>query len=322
MNRTSILSMATMLLLFVTATPVDAGCCDRCGTTCTTQMICRTICVPQIVESGCWDEQCETICQPPKTLSVAGCLAGGCDACDASSSCDAGLACDAAFGACDDCAACGGESGSLFSNWSTLFGHWNKGQVRDRKRLVWKSYIEYVPKWECVVEELCGSCCGPIPPSMSPDPLAVPGQITNPAEASSLPVRLQISDQPPGELPARTDSPVPTLSQETLTLAPSTGPAVLLTGSPVLLQVSDQTPEEDVPSTGLTAGVVERDELLKGASDSVAPVRFQISDQLPADRDAMPLLLPADHHAEDDPASAASVSALAPIAPVVHSLSR
>ncbi len=311
MNRNSILPMATMLLLFLGTVWAEAGCCDRCGTTCTTQVVCRTICVPQIVESGCWDEQCETICQPPKTLSVAGCLAGGCDACHGGSGCDAGLACDAAVGAGGDCAACGCESGPLFSSWSNLFGYANKGHMRDRKRLVWKSYIEYVPKWECVVEELCGSCCGVMPSLGTTDALAL--DMTSPDEESPLPVRLQISDQPSGDLPGRTDAPVPSLRpEEAMTLTSSNGP-------PVLLQVSDQGPEESVPGTGLTAGLVEVGELLGGTPDSVAPVRLQISDQSPDDSDSMPLLLPADRQAEELPTS---VSALAPIAPVVHSLSR
>jgi hypothetical protein len=180
----------TMLLVLQANQWVDAGCCDRCGATCSTQVVCRTVCTTKIEECNYFDEQCETICLPPKSLSVAGYVGSlTCDACGACASCDA---CDT--DSCDSCDGCGGRA-TLLSGWAQLLGRPSQCHFRDRKQLMRKSYVEYVPKLECIVEELCAGCCG-VSPQMLPgeelEPLPAP---VVPPAASAGPVRLQITDQ-------------------------------------------------------------------------------------------------------------------------------
>lgn len=199
---------AMILLAFLVpqVNRADAGCCDRCGATCTTQLVCRTVCTMQIEECDFFDEQCETICMAPKSLSAAGCVGGldcascsDCLSCDSCNSCDA-LSCDSvACDACDSSAGCRGRT-PLLSSWSHLLGP-SRCHFRDRKQLVRKSYVQYVPKMECIVEELCAGCCGVAPHVLPGDELEpLPAPVV-PPEASAPPVRLQISDQPQDPAP-------------------------------------------------------------------------------------------------------------------------
>jgi hypothetical protein len=136
------------------------------------------------VENTYWDEQCEAICMPPKSVSLAGCMNDvSCDACDT----------------CESCDACAGSNVRipLFSGWTSLLRHPGKCHFRDRGKLMRKSYVEYVPTLECVVEQLCPGCCGGVTPLLTAGGSDMPTAQPVPPDASPPPVRLQISDQPP-----------------------------------------------------------------------------------------------------------------------------
>ena len=97
-----------------------ATCCACCGCTAPCKKVCRVVCQMKEVEVTCWEVECEEFCVPLPRL------------------------CGRKAGACErDCVAppkC--------------------GKVRCRKKLVKKKVTRKVPVYKCVVEHVCGKCCG------------------------------------------------------------------------------------------------------------------------------------------------------------------
>ena len=111
---------------------------------------------------------------------------------------------------------CSGRT-PLLASLVSVFRHPDQCHLRDRNKLIRKSYVQYVPTLECVVEQLCAGCCGEVTSIQSPDEPGVGPIQPEPPVNASPPVRLQISDQ---------------LEDEGNPLSPFTGDGLGLEGVP------------------------------------------------------------------------------------------
>ena len=103
--------------------PLVPACGDQkqdCCSRCGVKKVCKVVCEMKEVKKTCWEVECEEFCVPLPRL------------------------CGRKAGACErDCVAppkC--------------------GKVRCRKKLVKKKVTRKVPVYKCVVEHVCGKCCG------------------------------------------------------------------------------------------------------------------------------------------------------------------
>lgn len=112
-------------------TVATEGCCMQCGAVCATQVVCWPFISYKVVEYTVWDVACEDICLTPPgepcTWSISRLLG--------QPSCSSGAS-------------------SVIHQW---FG--SRCAYRPRSRLLRKTFVQYVPVQECVVQHLCDACC-------------------------------------------------------------------------------------------------------------------------------------------------------------------
>lgn len=165
------------------AKPADPGCvenaqCVHCGCQTACKKVCRLVCETKKVEITCWEVQCEEFCPVlPKIFGKrCGCGDPGCGPDKvAGGGCDVGCGKELAVPQC--------------------------GKSRVKKTLVKKTMTKEVPVYRCVVEHVCGQCCGPHAgeaPPVSPGP---PAQKAAPAPPPPPKAALRSTIQPISLIP-------------------------------------------------------------------------------------------------------------------------
>ncbi len=144
MNKSLGLILSICLASWMSSSETFAQCCTKCGRTCTTRQVCRTIYTTKSVECIEYGEVCEEVCLAPKTLGTA---CGSCDSCD-SADCSS-LGCDSSGL---------GESTGGLSGLTSWFRQLSSCESRPRARLMRKTLIRQVPVVECVTEDVCDIC--------------------------------------------------------------------------------------------------------------------------------------------------------------------
>lgn len=141
MNKILWLVLGAVSLAWAVPAELFAQGCTRCGRSCTTQQVCRTIYTTKSVEYTEWGEVCEEARLDPKTH---GGLCGTCDSCDSG-----------------DCSSAGCDSFGGSEKGNALFGFFRQlssCETRPRARLMRKTLVKQVPVVECVVEDVCDYC--------------------------------------------------------------------------------------------------------------------------------------------------------------------
>ncbi|MCS7303879.1 MAG: hypothetical protein NZ602_02060 [Thermoguttaceae bacterium] len=142
--------------------PAQADCepqvaCAVCGCPRPCKKVCRVVCETKKVEETVWEVECEEFC--PLLPKIFG-RKGAC----------AGADCGPELSDCGVCAAGGGKE----------LCPPQCGKPRCKKTLVKKTVTKEVPVYRCVVEHVCGVCCG-AEPAGQPTPPAGPAQKAAPA---------------------------------------------------------------------------------------------------------------------------------------------
>jgi len=131
--------------------------CDICGCQAPCKKVCRLVCETKKVEETVWEVECEEFCPllPKIFCKKCGCGDAGCG---------------------QDPAACGGCEGGCGKEACPP----QCGKPRVKKTLVKKTITKEVPVYRCVVEHVCGGCCGAEPAGVPAAP-AAPAQKAAPA---------------------------------------------------------------------------------------------------------------------------------------------
>lgn len=182
------------------AKPADECCaqmaaCAVCGCHAPCKKVCRLVCETKKVEETVWEVQCEEFCPLlPKIFGKkCGCGELGCG---------------------QEAAACGGcEAGCAKQACPPQCG-----KPRCKKTLVKKTITKEVPVYRCVVEHVCGGCCGeeaagapaaPTGPAQKAAPAPPPPPPKAPPKAAFRPAIQPAAAIP--EAPEQQEAPIPRL---------------------------------------------------------------------------------------------------------------